>query len=124
MWLGSTNTAGSFMSFQIPATPTSTYGPLSWSPHQARAEGLVKSGKTLSPGLRSPCEGQTGALYTEPSGFLTNASAARPLSYSGQPGCALGWGSTMGTTRKPWPRRSRTRRAGSGNRSWFQVNGL
>ncbi len=44
--VGVSNTAGSFMSFQIPATPAfakSAYSP----PHQARVATLVKSGKTL-----------------------------------------------------------------------------
>ena len=68
--LAVSKTAGSFMSFQIPATPAftkSAYSP----PHHARAAGLLKSGKTLGvPGgfdqsgvsPSSAFDGHTGAL--------------------------------------------------------------
>jgi hypothetical protein len=41
--------AGSFMSFQIPASPDCTWAAFR-SPHQARASSVTKSGKTVLPG--------------------------------------------------------------------------
>ncbi len=77
--VGGEKTAGSFMSFQIPATPMSV-NILKRPPHHSRAFGLLKSGKTLGPGSFSACDGQTGPSYTEPSGFVTKTEPARPLS--------------------------------------------
>ena len=45
--------AGSFMSFQIPATPERTWSALS-SPHHARPSSVTKSGNAVSPGQTSP----------------------------------------------------------------------
>ncbi len=70
--LGVSKTAGSFMSFQKPATPSFTKSLYS-VPHHARVLAWVKSGKTAGPG-------HTGPTYTEPSGFLTNSSPAVPES--------------------------------------------
>ena len=58
--VGVSNTAGSFMSFQMPATPMSSSRAYS-DPHHVRVAGRVKSGNTLGPGLRSPRDGHTGA---------------------------------------------------------------
>lgn len=57
--IGVEKTAGSFMSFQMPAIPASVKN-LKSPPHHSRAAGLLKSGKTLGPGSVSACEGQTG----------------------------------------------------------------
>jgi hypothetical protein len=45
--------AGSFMSFQIPATPDATWRALR-SPHQRRASSVTKSGNAVSPGQTWP----------------------------------------------------------------------
>lgn len=64
--------AGSFMSSQKPATPISR-NPLSFSPHQARALGSVKSGKAASPG-------HTGPRTTSPEGRRQKSPSLRPSS--------------------------------------------
>ncbi len=66
-----TKTVGSFMSHQIPATPLSS-STASWSPHQVRVAGLVKSGKAHIPG-------QTTLWYSAPKNVLQNRSASRAL---------------------------------------------
>ena len=45
--------AGSFMSFQMPASPDRTWAAFS-SPHQARASSVTKSGKAVLPGQTWP----------------------------------------------------------------------
>ena len=50
---GTTPVAGSFMSFQMPASPDCTCAALS-SPHHARASSVAKSGNAVSPGHTSP----------------------------------------------------------------------
>jgi hypothetical protein len=76
---GGTHTAGSFMSFQMPAMPTSV-NILCCRPHHARVAGRVKSGNTLLPGLFGALIGQTGPSNSVPSGFLTKWSPATPSS--------------------------------------------
>jgi hypothetical protein len=57
---GVSKTAGSFMSFQMPATPTSRSEAYS-EPHHFRVAGRLKSGNTEGPGFFSAWLGQTGA---------------------------------------------------------------
>jgi hypothetical protein len=45
--------AGSFMSFQMPASPDSTWRAFN-APHHARASGVAKSGNTVLPGHTWP----------------------------------------------------------------------
>ena len=45
--------AGSFMSFQIPASPDCTWAAFS-SPHQVRASSVTKSGNAVFPGQTWP----------------------------------------------------------------------
>lgn len=57
-----------------PETPTPiSKNPLSFSPHQARPLGSVKSGKAASPG-------QTGPRKTSPEGKAQNTFSLRPSS--------------------------------------------
>ena len=50
---GITPVAGSFMSFQMPASPDCTCAALS-SPHHARASSVTKSGNAVLPGQTWP----------------------------------------------------------------------
>jgi len=77
--VGGEKTAGSFMSFQIPAMPMSV-NILKRPPHHSRAAGLLKSGKTLGCGFFSAWAGHTGASNTDPSAFFTKWPPRRPLS--------------------------------------------
>ena len=66
------NTDGSFMSFQKPDTPIPTKA-LYCSPHQSRAAGRLKSGKTASPGQTGPTKVEPSALCTKMSFFMPSS---------------------------------------------------
>src|ERR1700730_5439874 len=111
------NTDGSFISFQKPATPMPTKY-LYCSPHQSLAFVSVKSGNTLGPG-------HTGPTKTLPSGFLTKTSRCIPVAYDVQAGFGsfLMCRSVISTLRTRGERKSESIFSNVGKYCRFTVNG-